>query len=711
MIAISTVTTQPLPVIRWFSPSVDSSGSLPLGNGDIGMNVWVDERWEVHFHISKGDAWSAAGQLVKVGKFRLILSLPDGGTILGGDGFEWGLDLAGGEIVIRSQRTTLRIWVDANKPVIRICAEGADLMARLVPELRNAGNPSASYFSRMKVSAPWDNPFPAFTCQGTDDGGMVWFVGNETSCWQSNLELQGLADFAVENEDPLLHRRYGGQVVAPQLRWNGKACESVEPTSRLDLGLVIHAEKASSIDKFIRSLRQVAAAVSVHSGEEDRSRHKAWWSGFWSRSFLAVDGCEAAVKVTEGYALQRYLNACAGRGHEPIKFNGSLFTAAWGVSGENEDADYRRWGGGYWHQNTRLTYWSMLASGDFDLMRPFFEMYRRALPLARERCRKLCGHEGAFFPETMHFWGTYLDRDYFQDGRDSGLAPHLPQNRYVRYHHSGSLEVVYLAALFFRYTNDEAFARQTLIPLAEAVIDYYDLHFPRRGGKLHLYPAQAIEQWWECENPMPEVAGLTAVLGILPTLPEQWVGQTRRRQWARLASELPPLPLRRDDGGRTLFAPAESWSGRPRNVENPELYATFPYFLHWRQPELATIGRETFRKRAHREDVGWSQDGIQAALLGFPDEAARSVVGRLGVSSAYARFPGFWGPNYDWVPDQCHSSNAVFTLQLMALQYPDPTAEPMLFPAWPSHWSGSFHLAGPHGRMVSGTRHPTNTRD
>ena len=33
--------------------------------------------------------------------------------------------------------------------------------------------------------------------------------------------------------------------------------------------------------------------------------------------------------VTQGYILQRWINACGGRGHFPIKFNDSIFTVAW----------------------------------------------------------------------------------------------------------------------------------------------------------------------------------------------------------------------------------------------------------------------------------------------------------------------------------------------------------------------------------------------
>ena len=41
---------------------------MPLGNGDIGMNVWVEENGDLLFFISKTDSWSDAGRLLKLGQ-------------------------------------------------------------------------------------------------------------------------------------------------------------------------------------------------------------------------------------------------------------------------------------------------------------------------------------------------------------------------------------------------------------------------------------------------------------------------------------------------------------------------------------------------------------------------------------------------------------------------------------------------------------------
>jgi hypothetical protein len=100
--------------------------------------------------------------------------------------------------------------------------------------------------------------------------------------------------------------------------------------------------------------------------------------------------------------------------------------------------------------------------------------------------------------------------------------------------------------------------------------------------------------------------------------------------------------------------------------------------------------------------MGWAQDGMQAALLGLKDEVRQSVVNRLTTPSAYARFPAFWGPGFDWIPDQDQGGSAAHAFQLMVMQCIGDRIH--LLPAWPDDWSVDFKLAGPSGLRVSGRK-------
>ncbi len=98
--------------------------------------------------------------------------------------------------------------------------------------------------------------------------------------------------------------------------------------------------------------------------------------------------------------------------------------------------------------------------------------------------------------------------------------------------------------------------------------------------------------------------------------------------------------------------------------------------------------------------MGWHQSGEQAALLGLADEAGSIALAYAGRKNEASRFPAFWGPNYDWVPDQDHGSNLMLTLQHMLLQYEGRKI--YLLPAWPEGWDVEFRLHAPFDTTVEG---------
>ena len=92
-----------------------SADSVPIGNGDIGANVWVAADG-VYLYASKTDAWDENGRLVKLGKVKLAFS-PN--PFVSGS-FRQTLRLADACIVIEAgDGFRLEIWADANHPAIR----------------------------------------------------------------------------------------------------------------------------------------------------------------------------------------------------------------------------------------------------------------------------------------------------------------------------------------------------------------------------------------------------------------------------------------------------------------------------------------------------------------------------------------------------------------------------------------------------------------
>ena len=130
------------------------------------------------------------------------------------------------------------------------------------------------------------------------------------------------------------------------------------------------------------------------------------------------------------------------------------------------------------------------------------------------------------------------------------------------------------------------------------------------------------------------------------------------------------------------------------------MYAIFPYRLYGvGRPDL-DVARRSFEARAVKGSVGWQQDPVQAALLGLADQAARLTAARFSTKDPGSRFPAFWGPNFDWTPDQCHGGNAMLGLQAMVEQ---PWGGKIhLLPAWPKGWDVEFKLRAPRNTTVEG---------
>ncbi len=61
--------------VVWDSPSENSLGSMPIGNGDIGANVWVEPSGDLVLLLSKTDAFDDFSRLLKIGRVRIKTGL------------------------------------------------------------------------------------------------------------------------------------------------------------------------------------------------------------------------------------------------------------------------------------------------------------------------------------------------------------------------------------------------------------------------------------------------------------------------------------------------------------------------------------------------------------------------------------------------------------------------------------------------------------
>ena len=307
---------------------------------------------------------------------------------------------------------------------------------------------------------------------------------------------------------------------------------------------------------------------------------------------LVADGTGEVVRdeaayVSQMYHLQRFITACAGRGAFPIKFNGSLFTVPPGPT--EQDPDFRRWGPGYWWQNTRLPYISLCASGDFDLQRPC----STCMPTS-------CCRSASTGPSSTSATTARITRNASCSGapvfsETYGWTPFdqradkLQESGWHKWAWVGGLELCWMMLDYYDHTLDREFLRGTALPFSREILTFFDQHYPTNAqGKLVMYPSQAVETWWRCTNAMPELAGCIAVTERLLAMPADLTPLADRELWQRLHAKLPPIPLR-EINGRKALAPAEFFARQEQHRE-PGTLPRVPVPALCLQPAQSRLG-------------------------------------------------------------------------------------------------------------------------
>lgn len=808
--------------VVWNSPGKDARDSMPLGNGDIGINAWAETNGDVCFYISKTDSWDDNGRLLKVGKVRLKLDPAPSMSP-----FRQELSLADAAITVSyGDGALLRLWVDANNPVIHVESVGAKQVgATAAIELWRTAPFELPSIEISDVMTDHEKPnnmhgptvVEPDTLLKDQSNRIGWFHHNIKSVGPAlHAEVQGMTGY--HRDDPLLHRTFGAVITAPEAK-------RLDDTHLKSTGgaFAIHVltRHPASPEQWLADMD----GMIKKAGEPNFATHQKWWMDFWDRSWIrassktdspfmprnnhqlrlgedqngqsrfrgeirnsklpeslegqftlaaevkpaenetgrifdkitpggadgfpldaypgnslrlivgsqqcnvkgalppgqwakvelaatkdgwsvrlngetvmALPGGDDAAYVSQMYALQRFIDACGGRGRYPIKYNGSIFTVP--SPGAPGDADYRRWGPGFWWQNTRLPYFSMPAAGDFDLMEPLFRMYvDDFLPLNEYRTKQYFGiANAAYYVECVQFWGDVFNESYGWQLMSERHDP-LQTARWHKWEWVGGLELVSLLLDRYDYSPDKTLLEKRIIPTANAVLRFFNGFYKTNAtGTLVMTPSQACETWWDCTNPMPEVAGLHSICARLLALPESATPADGRAFWKELQAKLPALPARDTPSGKAL-APAERFENKS-NCENPELYAVFPFRLCSFEKDNRELGIQALEQRSDRGHMGWRQDDLFMTYLGLTNQARQAIVSRARSHDPTMRFPAFWGPNYDWTPDQCHGGVLARTFQSMLMQTEGNKI--YLLPAWPKDWDVSFKLHAPGNTTVEG---------
>lgn len=711
--------------LKWLSQSKNSAESMPLGGHSIGCNVWV-ENSEILLYFQQSGSFDENGSLLKQGRLRIGID-PEPFDC----SFSQELVLSDGYIHIAGEGThdkvSIILWVDVHLPVIHIrISAGYKFEVSMQYENwrsqdRQVDNQSYELFQCKEV---WGDPnkpvvFHKDHLEVTAVDELLFYHRNQDDdlSFDREMDTQGLTAYKAGLYNPQKGLTSGGLLKAPGMRFSavghGRYIDteyqfhrfvSSVPTGSQDIAIYLLSEQTETFEQW---REQLATVVARSQGHEDQAfdASRAWWQAYWGRSYILInpdrpDETDPMWQIGRNYQLFRYLLGCNAAGKWPSKFNGGLFTfdpilagdSPWSDLELHYTPDFRLWGGGsHTLQNQRLLYWSLLKSGDFEILPQWFDFFNRILTTAQVRARVFFNVDGAVFPEQIGIYGLCPTCDHGW-GNTTGLP--VPQ---IRYHFSSQLEAALLILTYADYTGEDI---SRYLDFIDNAVKFYDGFYPRNdpNGKMIIEPGNALETFHPVRNPIDGIAGLDCVLRRLLALPERAASAARKENWRRILERVPPVRFT-EKAGHTIIAYAETRSEH-HNCEIPELYPVFPFGQYGiGKPDLQTaidtarFAPETQEQKTH---ISWHQQGIQYARLGMLPEAVDFLRRKMG--NADMRVPVYWGPGHDWTPDHNWGGSGMIQLQEMLLQTDGDKI--YILPCWPKDVDVSFRLHAPGNSVV-----------
>jgi hypothetical protein len=701
----------------WTTQSSNSSESMPLGGGDIGLNVWV-EKGDLYFYFSRSGTFDEHNTLLKLGRVKMSLT-PN--PFKDSDGFHQELVLKDGYVFITQNNTKIKLWVDVFKPIIHL-----DL------ESENPVKMTASYESwRYKNRESKGKANNANSYKWAPQGEIVTFKdsiafeNNGIKFYHRNRE-QTVFDVAVKQQkmesvkgqmmNPIVDLTFGGFMKGENLKpdgtylgkyqdtdFKGYNLTSTIPSKKQSLEIYLNTSQFD-FNTWNNGLKILIAANKSRAKQAEKNTIK-WWNNFWDRSFIYTQKSNSIAKdsvyqIGQNYQLFRYMLGCNAYGKYPTKFNGGLFTVdpVFTNPDLNFTPDFRNWGGGTMTaQNQRLVYFPMVKSGDFDMMKSQLDYYLGLQKNAELRSQVYWKHGGASFTEQLENFGLPNPTEY-EWKRPADYDPGMEYNAWLEYEWDTVFEFCQMMLQQKEYENEDI---KKYNPFIISCLRFFDEHYQylakQRGrkaldgnGHLILYPGSGAETYKMANNANSTISALTVITARLLNLSAKDLSKEEIEYLKGFQTRIPPLNFREFNGYKTL-APAKSWE-RINNSEAAQLYSVFPYGIYGiGKPDLQ-IALNTWKYDTDaikfRSHIGWKQDNIFSARLGLTNEAAKYNL--LKMANSDRRFPAFWGPGFDWVPDHNWGGSGMIGMQEMLLQ--EANGKIYLFPAWPKDWNVHFKL-------------------
>lgn len=663
--------------VVYLSPAINEHEALPVGNGRLCAVVWNTDGLNLQVNHAN-NVWyqNSSGRI----KIKATPSLIDNIEI-----FDERLSLYDGTVKINC-RSSAGEW-NANITVVDeldvICINFQGKLK--TPELN----------VELEQWRPSAKPFILDDCGGFHESLTVDHAPHFSR--KTAFIVKADCPFKVETPKQENNSQFVTLTLSPKTDMSGK-CEF-----NLYIANPFVMANVDPIDESLKLL-DIAIKKGWHNLFQNNAEK---WSKFWEKSLIYITSPDKIADYMENlWYLHLYWMGCAGKGKFAVKFNGGPFLM---------HKDMRGWGGGYWYQNTRELYWSLLPANHIELCQPLYNLYKSVLPVEKEMTKKIFGVDGAQYEETMMI-----------DGNGDKIG-----NPYTCLYLTTGIELSLQLYKHYLFTRDENFLRDVVYPVMIETSRFY-LNWVKKeeDGLYHIYPTSGKETYWRVKDAITDLVAIRRMFPIFIELSKRLEqAQDIIPKLQDVLNNLASYPVDEENNRwlPCIFLKNPPYTGNPileriytpqntshsinemKNSENIECEIIYPW-------ELAGFGREyyemainTYHARHWKQPhCGWDQSAIWAARLGLADDAVNDIVQHCRGSQRWPQ--GFWSspagtywanglvdaPYFD-----SSGVNAMSTSEML-LQSHDGIIR--VFPAVPKNWNGIFQLRAERGFMVTSER-------
>jgi hypothetical protein len=647
-------------------PNTNPTGSMPLGNGSLGVAAWAANGFTAQ--LNRSDTMpdrKSPGQV----------NIPGLSVISHAAGFSGRLDLTDGVLEEAGGGMSMKAWVSTSKDELIVDVAGA--------------NPGITQTASINL---WSGRHPTAAVSGT--------VGTLAETWVDNTE----AGASGQTFGSLAAITAGGRDVRVSIASPTTVQVSFKPKTDGSFRVVV-AAPAWTRGATAATARALLGNDAVIGGPALLASQAMWWKNFWTRSGLvemnSADGNAAYIEnlrtlyLYEEAASEKKAIYPGNQAGDADMFDWSQDRQTWTPSE-------------YWLWNMRAEISANMSSGNYQLNIPIFDMYINDLSnIEAWTKQQMGGLPGACVPEVMRFNGNGGDPG---KGANSGCSEPGSPNWNALDITSGPELSMYMWEQY-QDSGDIAFLKKAF-PFMEATAQFL-LAYQSAGsdGLLHAV-ANAHETQWAVQDPTTDIAADHALFPIIEKA-AALVGDIGSKdpllaQFATAQTEIPPYP-RTDDATRTkllnpdytqaetqaadatgtdMIAISYQPAASRQNGENIELEPLWPWDnVSDQDASLFSLEQRSYASRPNKGGNDWSFDAVDAARLGLPSQVETNLVSLTESHQVYPNGFADLGSTVGYQPYMEQSAGAAAAVDEALAQDYDGIIR--FAPAWPADWNGS----------------------